>query len=336
MKGAPVGVDPAAQEGLLAAQKASVLGLIPAVVPEGGPDGEPDVSALLAQAEGLGDEVPAEAQAQAEASAAGDGDGTVAPEAKAAGVTPGGSQARRVRGPVRFFTHRVRQGETLWEIAERYNTDVSAIASANGLYNVDYLRPGQVLEVPSVPGIVHTVQPGETLWEISRLYGVSMDAIQEANGLASPDLLRPATRLIVPGATEARLERLVVGGRLQRAFSWPARGRISSTYGWRWGRQHEGIDIAVPRGTPVRAAAPGRVVYSGWGGGYGYLVSIDHGNGVVTRYAHNSRLVVRVGQRVSRGQVVAYSGNTGNSTGPHVHFEIRYRGRPVDPLPYLR
>lgn len=240
------------------------------------------------------------------------------------------------RGPVRFVTHRVQAGETLWELAERFGTDVNAIASANGLYHLDYLRPGQELQVPDAPGVVHTVQPGESLWTISRLYGVGVQDIREANELARPDLLRPGTRLFVPGARQALAERLVADGRLLRAFSWPARGRISSRFGWRWGRLHEGVDIAVPSGTPVRAAAAGRVVYTGWAGNYGYLVSIDHGSRVVTRYAHNSRIVVRPGQRVTRGQVVAYSGDSGNSTGPHVHFEIRYNGRPVDPLPYLR
>lgn len=308
-------------------------------MPEGGLAGERDVAALLAEVEGLGERGLLEGLDATDRSAG----PAPQPPAEAAELPredaapdEGGTQPAGQSVPVRFYTHRVRQGETLWDIARQYRTDVNAIATANGLYDVDYIRPGQVLEVPSVPGVVHTVQRGETLWEISRIYGVSMQAIQEANGLASPDVLLPSTRLIIPGATGPVLDRLVVGGRLQRAFSWPVRGRISSRFGWRWGRQHEGVDIAVPTGTPVRAAAPGRVVFAGWGGGYGYLISIDHGSGVVTRYAHNSRLVVRVGQRVARGQIVAYSGNTGNSTGPHVHFEIRYRGRAVDPLPYLR
>lgn len=355
MQGAPAGpradVHRTTREGPPVAQKASVLGLLPGVVPEGGPGDDPDLRALLARAEGPPEREPAGARSdartstpaheEAPSSRAAQGDGTAGPEGEApeVGSAPDGqtSQPRGAgKGPVRFLTHRVRQGETLWDIAEKYGTDVNAIASANGLYDLDYLRPGQVLEVPSLPGVVHTVQAGETLWEISRLYGVSMQAIQQANGLSVPEAIRPGRRLLIPGATQARVERLVAGGRLQRAFSWPVRGPISSGYGWRWGRMHEGVDIAVPSGTPVRAAAAGRVVYAGWAGNYGYLVSIDHGNGVVTRYGHNSRIVVRVGQRVSRGQIVAYSGNTGNSTGPHLHFEIRYRGRPVDPMPYLR
>ena len=92
----------------------------------------------------------------------------------------------------------------------------------------------------------------------------------------------------------------------------------------------------MPTGTIVRAAADGIVTFSGSNGGYGLLVRIDHGDGVETRYAHNSRLVVKAGQRVKRGQIIAYSGNTGNSTGPHLHFEIRLRGVAYDPLKYIR
>jgi murein DD-endopeptidase MepM/ murein hydrolase activator NlpD len=98
---------------------------------------------------------------------------------------------------------------------------------------------------------------------------------------------------------------------------------------------HEGIDIAVPTGTPVAAAASGTVITAGWLGGYGNLVVIDHGNGLATAYGHNSGLAVGVGQSVAQGQVIAYSGSTGHSTGPHVHFEVRVNGSPVDPLGYL-
>jgi murein DD-endopeptidase MepM/ murein hydrolase activator NlpD len=98
---------------------------------------------------------------------------------------------------------------------------------------------------------------------------------------------------------------------------------------------HEGIDIGVAEGTPVQAAAAGVVIYAGWMSGYGNLVVIDHGNGLSTAYAHNSSLVVGVGRSVAGGEVVSYSGNTGNSTGPHVHFEVRVNGAAVDPLGYL-
>jgi murein DD-endopeptidase MepM/ murein hydrolase activator NlpD len=118
-------------------------------------------------------------------------------------------------------------------------------------------------------------------------------------------------------------------------FIWPVSGPVTSPFGWRWGRMHEGIDIAVPAGTPVHAAASGRVIYAGWMGGYGNLVVIDHGGGMATAYGHNTSIVVGTGSGVSQGQVVAYSGSTGHSTGPHVHFEVRVNGSPVDPMGYL-
>jgi murein DD-endopeptidase MepM/ murein hydrolase activator NlpD len=98
---------------------------------------------------------------------------------------------------------------------------------------------------------------------------------------------------------------------------------------------HEGIDIAVPTGTPVWAAAAGTVIYSGWLGGYGNLVVVDHGNGLATAYAHNSALLVAVGQVVAQGDTIALAGSTGHSSGPHVHFEVRVNGVAVDPLLYL-
>jgi len=119
------------------------------------------------------------------------------------------------------------------------------------------------------------------------------------------------------------------------ALGWPVSGPVTSPFGMRWGRMHEGIDIAVPSGTPVHAAAAGRVVYAGWMSGYGNLVALDHGGGLSTAYGHNTSLAVSVGEDVDAGQVIAYSGSTGHSTGPHVHFEVRVNGEPVDPLRYL-
>ena len=124
-------------------------------------------------------------------------------------------------------------------------------------------------------------------------------------------------------------------------LGWPVSGEITSPYGYRthpiWGTTiyHSGIDIGVDEGTPVHAADGGTVAWSGWMGGYGYAVVIDHGNGMSTLYAHNSELAVSEGQDVGKGQVVAYAGSTGNSTGPHVHFEVRISGDPVDPMGYL-
>ncbi|MBI2843767.1 MAG: peptidoglycan DD-metalloendopeptidase family protein [Armatimonadetes bacterium] len=130
--------------------------------------------------------------------------------------------------------------------------------------------------------------------------------------------------------------------RLARKFSGglgqPVSGRITSRFGYRVHpitgvrSLHRGVDLACPTGTPVHAAASGEVIMAGWMGAYGYAVVIDHGGGVSTLYGHNSRLLTGVGAQVSKGQVIARSGSTGWSTGPHVHFEKRVNGRPVNPL----
>jgi peptidoglycan DL-endopeptidase CwlO len=116
---------------------------------------------------------------------------------------------------------------------------------------------------------------------------------------------------------------------------WPANGSISSGFGMRWGRLHAGVDIPLPEGTPLRAAASGTVAIAGWVGGYGNYTCIQHSGSLSTCYGHQSSIGVSVGQQVSQGQVIGHSGNTGHSTGPHVHFEVRINGSPVDPLGYL-
>ncbi len=116
---------------------------------------------------------------------------------------------------------------------------------------------------------------------------------------------------------------------------WPVNGPVVSPFGMRWGRMHTGIDIAVGYGTPIHASASGRVIYAGWMGGYGNLVVIDHGSGLATAYAHQSSIAAGNGSSVSQGQVIGYVGCTGHCFGPHLHFEVRVNGQPVDPMGYL-
>ena len=123
-----------------------------------------------------------------------------------------------------------------------------------------------------------------------------------------------------------------VGGSGQ--FSWPVNGQLTSGFGFRWGRMHEGIDIAAPTGRPIGAAAAGTVIVAGWGGGYGNLVVVSHGT-ISTAYAHMSSIAVSNGQQVSRGTVLGAVGSTGHSTGPHLHFEVRVNGSPQNPINYL-
>jgi murein DD-endopeptidase MepM/ murein hydrolase activator NlpD len=116
---------------------------------------------------------------------------------------------------------------------------------------------------------------------------------------------------------------------------WPVSAPMTSPFGWRWGRMHEGVDLGAPYGTPIAAAAAGTVIYAGWLGGYGNLTVIDHGGGLATAYGHQSRIGVSVGQSVAQGEIIGDVGSTGHSTGPHLHFEVRVNGQAVDPLGYL-
>ena len=127
-----------------------------------------------------------------------------------------------------------------------------------------------------------------------------------------------------------------VQGLASRGFARPGMGRLTSGYGRRWGRLHAGIDLASGIGSPIRAAAPGRVESAGWEGGYGRAVRITHSDGTVTIYGHMSALLVDSGERVEAGQLIGREGNTGQSTGPHLHFEVRVNGTPINPLPWLR
>ncbi len=137
---------------------------------------------------------------------------------------------------------------------------------------------------------------------------------------------------------QAKLSGMPSGGGVRQGSGnlvWPANAPLTSPFGYRWGRLHGGIDLGVPTGTPVHAADDGTVAIAGWVGGYGNYICINHGGGFSTCYGHNSRLGVKVGQRVSKGQVIAASGNTGNSTGPHIHFETRVNGIQKNPMLYL-
>jgi murein DD-endopeptidase MepM/ murein hydrolase activator NlpD len=144
----------------------------------------------------------------------------------------------------------------------------------------------------------------------------------------------------VSASLAAKIQAAQSHSSVQRSVSgagliWPVNAPITSPFGWRWGRMHEGIDLGAAYGTPIAAAAAGTVIYAGWLGGYGNLTVIDHGGGLATAYGHQSRIAVGVGEQVAQGQIIGYVGSTGHSTGPHLHFEVRVNGQAVDPLGYL-
>ena len=151
--------------------------------------------------------------------------------------------------------------------------------------------------------------------------------VAEANALAAEDARIRGQLAAAQGAGDTTPS--------AQGLIWPVNGPVTSPFGYRWGRLHAGIDIGVPYGTPIHAAAAGTVVLAGWTGGYGNYTCIDHGGGLATCYAHQSSYAVSAGAQVSQGQVIGYVGSTGHSFGAHLHFEVRINGTPVDPLGYL-
>ena len=201
---------------------------------------------------------------------------------------------------------------------------------------------------PDLAGVLHEVRRGETLYRIARTYGIPISELMEANGLTDPRRLEPGTQIFVPGASrkldvppapsgpgaepEGEPEEATASG---RSLRWPLRGLLYSRYGQRHGHRHDGIDIAAPEGTVIGAAAAGKVVYAGEQSGYGSIVILKHANGLVTLYAHASALLVKEGQQVEGGAPIARVGQSGRTTGPHLHFEVREGARPRNPLLYL-
>ena len=264
-------------------------------------------------------------------------------------------------------TYEVKKGDTWSQIAAKNDMTSAELLALNPGYNINKLQIGEVLTLSaSVPYLTMTVVKQERyLDDVSYNieYTDSADLYQgdykvtskgeygkadvmakatyvngeetERTILSSVTLKEPVTEYRLRG-TKVRPTWMPTG-----SFRWPTSGRISSYFGGRkspggiGSTNHKGIDIAVPRGTPIYAADGGTVTYSGWMSGYGYLVQIDHDNGYVTRYGHNSSLTVSVGQHVYKGQQVARAGSTGNSTGNHCHFEVRYNGVAKNPLNYL-
>jgi murein DD-endopeptidase MepM/ murein hydrolase activator NlpD len=236
--------------------------------------------------------------------------------------------------------HTVKEGETLGTIAEQYNIDIDTLEGANADLKTE-IHPGDQLVILPQKGVLHTAGTGDTLWWIANTYHADIAAILQANGKSDEDL-SIGESLFIPGGKKpkederllARADTSVSRGSSNR-FSWPTEGELTSTFGHRWGRNHDGIDLANDIGTPVRAARSGRVSYSGWSSGYGRVVMIEHDQGYTTVYGHLSESFVAEGQYVKVGQSIAAMGNTGYSTGPHLHFEVRKNGTPINPYNVL-
>lgn len=256
----------------------------------------------------------------------------------------------------------VAAGDTLSGIASRYGLTTQELIAVNNLSGEDaVIRPGDVLSVkvaePKLT-VLYTNQEyyeedykADTIYkENSEWYTNKSQVIQTGSpghrrvialvnyrddAVQSREIVKQETTV------EAVPEIIEVGTKNPPTYIWPVYGRLSSGFGGRKAPKagastyHKGIDIAVATGTSVMATSGGKVTAAGWQSGYGYVVYIDHGGGVTSRYGHLSKVLVKVGQSVSQGDVIARSGNTGNSTGPHLHFEIRVNGNAVSPLSYL-
>ena len=225
---------------------------------------------------------------------------------------------------------------------------ISIFSGCQVLRNLDILSTNQ-------RGVYHTVQKGQTLHFIARAYNVNLDRLKRINGIYDPSRLQIGTRLWIPGARQVlnidsninkqalaknkkKKKRVLNNGikAIKGFLIWPVKGQLTSRFGNRSGRHHDGIDIGARKGTSIVAAAEGKVMFAGWGPtGYGLMIIIKHKNGLTTVYAHNSHVHIYKNQMVKKGQKIASVGSTGGSTGPHLHFEVRNDSLPMNPLNYL-
>ncbi|BAD42292.1 M23 family metallopeptidase [Symbiobacterium thermophilum] len=263
-------------------------------------------------------------------------------------------------GTDKVATYTVASGDTAWDIALEYGLTTDQLAKANPGVDIELLQIGQQLTITYKEPYVHpqsvsqrvvyesipfaeqrieddTLWPWESVVVTPGRSGTREKVIRERRQdgqIVSTEVL--SSRVTAEPVTQVRRVGVKQVPDLgSGSLILPVVGEISSYYGPRWGTWHNGIDIAVPHGTPVRAADSGMVVYRGWNGNYGNMIEIDHGGGkMVTWYAHLSGFNVSVGQQVNKGDIIGYVGSTGYSTGPHLHFEIRIDGDPVNPLNY--
>lgn len=258
--------------------------------------------------------------------------------------------------------HTVRDGDTIEHLAERYGISVDTIRFANTIEK-DRIRPGDELLILPVDGILHRVSRGQSLLGIAELYDVPTEEIVLQNGLKS-DLLLAGQELIIPGGKPIVVKPKQIAVKLPtqkpptireetaKAVAAPSVNAVASVgilqkpcndclYTQYYHPGHYAVDIQTKGGGPVFAAEDGIVIRSdyGWNGGYGNVIEVDHGNDLITLYAHNKEHYVEAGDHVARRQVIGWMGNTGlvyGSTGIHVHFEVRHKGIKKNPMPYLQ
>ncbi len=228
----------------------------------------------------------------------------------------------------------VRPGESLWNIANKFNIPVYTITSANPKVEKNIIHPGDVLHIPSQIGLYYKVRNGDTLGKIAKTYRLSLSNVSK---YISPKLKR-GERIFLRGAKPLPTTRY----RYISRFIWPLRGKLTSSYGWRrhpiLGKRHfhTGMDISAKWGTSIKAVAKGIIIHAGSFGAYGKTVIVRHKNKYISVYAHCSSIRVRKGTVVQKGTRIARVGNTGRSTGSHLHFEIKHKKSSINPRVALR
>lgn len=236
----------------------------------------------------------------------------------------------------RFTVHKVRSGDTLWSLARRFRVSADTLVTLNRLTSAHRLNPGDTLKIPPYSGVFYEVRRGDTVESVARTFGVDEESIRQWNELG-PYLPTGANLFL----KDARLPSTMRGQAYGVNFTFPVRGSITSTYGMRVHPIlqrpifHSGIDIGAAPGERVTAAEEGTVTFAGENGHYGNLVVVRHPSGYDTAYGHLLKVHTRQGQKVKRGECVGEVGSTGLSTGPHLHFEVRFRGQFLNPLRFL-
>jgi murein DD-endopeptidase MepM/ murein hydrolase activator NlpD len=236
-----------------------------------------------------------------------------------------------------WSTYQVKKGDSVSKIAAAHSISMDAIIASNGIANARRLREGDRLRIPNMDGIPYTVKKGDSLSKISSALGVPLEAILDANDIQSSTITQ-GTVLFIPGA-RMRSEDLKLA--LGELFIYPIRGRLTSPYGWRNDpisgvrRFHAALDLAAPIGVPVKAAMDGRISAVGMNATYGKFIILSHSGGYQTMYAHLNAVSVRQGDYADQGSKIGEVGNTGYSTGPHLHFAVYKNGRAVNPLDFL-
>ena len=263
----------------------------------------------------------------------------VAPETDAALLATGAMQdlPAEIR-PIGYSEYRVRSGDTLGAILARSSLrNIGTILSVNRIDNARRIRTGQNLRIPSMDGILHTVVRGDSLAGIGKKYAVPVTALLDANDL-SRDTLSPGQSLFIPGAS---LSPDTLRRAMGELFVYPIRGRLTSRFGYRSDpftgvrSFHTGIDLASPVGTPVKATLDGKIAVTGYSPVYGNYLIISHDAGFQSLYGHLSAISVKRGQTVAQGAIVGKVGNTGYSTGSHLHFSLYKNGQMIDPFSVL-